>query len=502
MATQSLLPISDLVSVTVNLTQTAAQSQSLSNLLVLGSSAVIDTNERIRQYTSLSAVVSDFGTSAPEYFAASAWFDQSPQPQTLSIGRWAQTATSAVLQGGIVTIANQQISVWNAITNGGFHITANGGSLTNITGLNFSGATNLNGVASIITTALATASVSATIVWNAAYQSFTMTSGVIGTSSTLSFLSAPTAGTDISDMLEMSSADSLAGAYTVNGIAAESAVSSVAIFDQSFGQTWYGLFICGAADSDHEAVAAFIEGTNTKHMYFVNTQEGGVLSASSTSDIAYILSQLAYKHTVVQYSSTSLYAVCSLAGRVITVDYNGNNTVITAMYKQEPGIAGETITQPQLNALIAKNANIFVTYDNSTTIIQPGITSSGYFIDIITGTDWLSIDIQNAVYNLLYTSPTKIPQTDRGMAVIKSTIISVLSQSADDGLVAPGIWTNAGFGLIQQGQFLDLGYAVYAPPVSTQSKANRNARLSVPFQVGVCLAGAVQTVNVSILVVE
>ena len=502
MATKSLLPISDLVNVTVNLTATAAQSQSLSNLLVLGSSAIIDTNERIRNYTSLTAVASDFGTSAPEYFAASAWFNQSPQPTTLSIGRWAQTATSAVLQGGIVTPTNQLVSTWNAITNGGFTITANGGSATNITGLNFAAATNLNGVASIITTALATASVSATAVWSAQNQSFTITSGVIGTTSALSFLTAPTSGTDISDLLEMGSVDASAGAYTVNGIAAESAVSAAAIFDASFGQTWYGLFICGASDFDHQAVAAFIEGTNTKHMYFVNTQEGGVLSDSSTSDIAYILSQLKYKHTVVQYSSTSLYAVCSLAGRVINVDYTGNNTVITAMYKQEPGIAGETITQTQLNALLAKNANIFVTYDNSTTIIQPGITSSGYFIDIITGTDWLSVDIQNVVYNLLYTTTTKIPQTDHGMAIIKNAIIAELDQSVANGLVAPGVWTNAGFGYIKQGQFLDTGYSVYAPPVSLQSLAARNARLSVPFQIGVCLAGAVQSVNVSILVVE
>ena len=300
MATKSLLPISDLVNVTVNLTATAAQSQSLSNLLVLGSSAIIDTNERIRNYTSLTAVASDFGTSAPEYFAASAWFNQSPQPTTLSIGRWAQTATSAVLQGGIVTPTNQLVSTWNAITNGGFTITANGGSATNITGLNFAAATNLNGVASIITTALATASVSATAVWSAQNQSFTITSGVIGTTSALSFLTAPTSGTDISDLLEMGSVDASAGAYTVNGIAAESAVSAAAIFDASFGQTWYGLFICGASDFDHQAVAAFIEGTNTKHMYFVNTQEGGVLSDSSTSDIAYILSQLKYKHTVIR----------------------------------------------------------------------------------------------------------------------------------------------------------------------------------------------------------
>ena len=41
------------------------------------------------------------------------------------------------------------------------------------------------------------------------------------------------------------------GAYQSNGIAAETALAAVTLFDTDFGQKWYGLAIAGAADADH-----------------------------------------------------------------------------------------------------------------------------------------------------------------------------------------------------------------------------------------------------------
>ena len=491
----ALLPVSSLINVSYSLGVSAAQSQSLNNHLILGNSDVIDTFQRIRTYGTLAEVVSDFGTSAPEYFAADEWFGQSPQPQQVSIGRWAATATAARIQGATISATNQAIAVWNAITSGGFTITINGGSATNISGLNFSTATNLNGVASVINTALTSASIAASVAWYANSQSFLIKSTTTGTGSTAAFLTAPSSGTDISALLAMTSTSS--GAYVVNGIAAETAVAAVANFDESYGQTWYGLFVAGAVDSDHLAIAAYIEGANTKHLYFINSQEAGIISSTDTTDIAYQLAQLGYNHTITQYSSTSLYAVNSLAAKALSVDYTGNNTVITNMYKQEPGVIGETLNTTQLAALQAKNCNVFVDYDLTPTIsiIQPGVVASGEWIDTITGADWLAIDIQNSVFNLLLTNSTKIPQTDAGVGIIVSTINQVLQQGVVNGLIAPGIWTNSGFGSLKTGDLLKTGYYTYAPKVATQAQAQRATRLCVPIQIACTFAGAIQKVN-------
>lgn len=488
------LPVSSLVSVSVNLASAPAQAQSLSNLLILGSSNVINVTERMRTYTTLTAVATDFGTTAPEYYAANEWFSQAPAPGYCLIGKWAQTAVSGKLIGATISAANQSLSVWNAITNGGFHITIDSGSSTNITGLNFSTATNLNGVASTITSALT----GAVAVWNAAYTRFEITSSTTGATSYVSFLTSPTGGgiTDISSLLGGTSSNS--GAYVSQGIASETAVSAVTTFDSQFGQLWYGLFIAGAADSDHLAVAAYIEAANTKHAYGVNHQEAGVLTSTDTTNISYQLKQLGYRKTLSQYSSSNLYAVVSLMARIFTTNYNASKTTITLMYKTEPGVVAEYLNSTQMANLVANNCNVFVNYDNNTAIIQPGVQASGDYTDTVFGSDWLAITIMNVIYNLLYSNPTKIPQTDPGMAIITAGITSVLDQGITNGLLAPGTWTQSGFGTLNQGDYLPKGYYVYAPPVATQTAAARAARQSVAFQVAAKLAGAVQTVSVII----
>ena len=304
------------------------------------------------------------------------------------------------------------------------------------------------------------------------------------------------AGTDVSTMLGMLSTSS--GAYVAGGIAAETAVACVTLFDGQYGQGWYAITILGAADSDHLSVAAYIEATNTKHLYGISTLEAGVVSGVSTSDIAYQIAALKYKRTAVQYSSSNAYAVCSLLARILTTDYNGNRTVITLMYKQEPGIVAETLNASQIGALEAKNCNVFVAYNNNTAIIENGVVGSGDFLDIITGTDWLALGIQTDIYNLLYTSTTKIPQTDTGNQLIMTTIESRCVQGVSNGLLAPGVWQAAGFGALVQNDFMPKGFYVYAPSVNSQNASDRALRKSVSFQIAAKLAGAIHSVNVII----
>lgn len=485
------LPISRLINVDVVLAPAAAQAQDINTLLILGSTDVIDVVERIRTYASIDAVTADFGTTGPEYLAAVLWFEQVPQPNQLKIGRWAKTATKGKLLCAALSVANSAIAAWTAITNGAVQVAIDGVNKS-LTALNFSTVTNLNGVASVISAALT----GGVCTYNSNLNRFEFESSTTGATSTVGFLTAGAAGTDISTMLNGVSGTS--GAYVANGIAAETAVAAATLFDQNYGQTWYALMMPEGLDADHEAVAAYIEAASNKHLYGVTTQEAGVLSSVSTTDIAYLLSQLKYNRTLVQYSSQNAYAVASLFGRALTVDYNGNNTTITLMYKQEPGIVAENLTSSQVDALEAKNCNVFVAYNDNTAIIEKGTVASGRFIDEMTGTDWLAIDVMTSLYNLLYTSPTKIPQDDSGSHLMVTTIENVCSQAVLNGLVAPGVWTSNGFGTLKSGDYLPKGFYVYAPPLSSQSAADRQARKSVPIQVAVKLAGAVHTIDVTI----
>jgi hypothetical protein len=139
-----------------------------------------------------------------------------------------------------------------------------------------------------------------------------------------------------------------------------------------------------------------------------------------------------------------------------------------------------------------------VNYNNSTAILEPGISASGDFVDTVIGTDWLALTIQAAVYNFLYTSPTKVPQTDAGNHSIVNVIASVLSQGVNNGLLAPGTWQQTGFGSLNTGDYLPNGFYIYAPPIASQNASDRAARKSVTFQVAAKLAGAIHTVDILI----
>jgi hypothetical protein len=597
------LPVSRLVNATITLTQSAAQSQNTSTLLILGTSNVIDPVSRFRTYSDIADLATDFGTSAEEYKAAVLWFEQAPQPASVMVGRWAKTAVAAQLFGATLSAAQQSIAAWNAVTTPAFSITINGSPYT-ISPASFGTSTNLNGIAALIQTALAAAVAGSTCVWNSTFQQFQITDGMTGVASTLSFATAPTAfgsitfavnpsaaatitiggtavtfvtslttgnqiligatlaatlanavtflnqsadvnlskatysvnqastalqivyktpgaagntftlaasvatpsgatltggsGTDISAMLGMTAASS--GAYVSQGIAAESALSAVTLFDQNYGQQWYAVTVPSAIDADHLLIAPYIEATTTKHFYGVSTQEAAVLVASDTTNIAYQLKLAGYKKTAVQYSSSNAYAAVSLLARILTTDYTGNNTVITLKFKQEPGIVAENINTTQANALEAFNCNVFVAYDNNTAIIEQGVCCSGDFIDSVMGADNLAIDIQNAVFNLLYTSTTKIPQTDAGNHLILTTMEQVCAQYVTNGFLAPGTWNSSGFGTLNEGDYMPKGFYVFAPPIATQNQANRAARKSVAFQIAAKEAGAIHSANIAITV--
>ena len=588
------LPISRLIKVDINLAPNAAQIQNTSTLLIIGTSNVINSVERIRKYNSIDAVAADFGTTAPEYLAAVLWFEQSPQPDSLLIGRWENLAQPAQLIGAPLTLSQQLISNFNTQNAANLAITIDGTNYT-FSSIDLTTATNLNAVAKIIQAKIRLKGANATVTWNSLTNNFIVTSGTTGTISNVSFfediyvggvqlLGLPSVGDTITfDGIQFTFVNVLTGgpqieigasvfltslsmlnsviantilnavaSYTSNGIdtltvitpltnyvittsnptkisisafslerttlgelisckindsgaylvpgilGTESAVDAVALFDNMFGQSFYGVTVLSATDQDLVNVSNFIEAANNKHIHGVSTTEAGSIVAATTTDIGSQLKALNLKRTLTQYSSSNPYSAVSLLARILTTNYNANNNVITLMYKQEPGIVAETLSATEIGALEAKNINVFVAYNNNTAIIEQGKMANGYFVDEVTGTDWLALAIQNEIFNALYTSTTKIPQTDSGVHTLLTVAESVCSQGVVNGLLAPGVWNTQGFGSLSQGDYLPKGFYVYAASVNTQLSADRAARKSPPIQVAAKLAGAIHLVDVII----
>lgn len=495
MALNTGLNVSNVVNVLIQMSPTAAQVRNFGNLLVMGDSKIIDTVERSRAYTSLDDIATDFGGDAPEYLAAALYFGQAPQPLLCYIGRWASTATNARLRGAVRSSAAQAMGAFNAINSGGLNITIDG-TVHTVTNLNFTGAANLNAVAATLQTALAGV---ATVQWIAKHGYFIIDSATTGQLSSVSFATAPSAGVDVSSILGLTNAG---GAYAVPGITAESLSSVVALLANQ-STSWYGLQVASTAipsNNDVLAVSTFIEGSSVSRIFGVTTQDPATIDPNSTTDLASLLSAANYRRTFTQYSSTNPYVTASIFGRAFTVDFTGVNTAITLDFKQEPGVTPELLTQTQALVLDGKNCNVFTQYNNNTSILQNGCMSSGDWFDAIQGTDWLQNEIQTDVYNAMYTSTTKIPETDAGVNQLVTAMTPACERAVANGLVAPGTWTGPALGAIVPGQTLTKGYYIFAPAVATQSVADRGARKSPAIQCAIKLAGAIQSANILVSV--
>lgn len=482
------LSVSRLVNVQVNLSPLAPARRGFGTMLIGGDSDVIDGVERFRSYSGVEAVALEFGLEAPEYKAAALYFSQTPKPRSLMIGRWLRTATAGLLKGGILTSAEQAMANFTAITSGGFKITIDGGTEQEVTGLNFSGAANLNAVAALIEAGLT----GSTCTWDGSR--FRVISSTTGVDSEVSYMTAPSTGVDISGLLKMTSLTALA---PVPGFAAETAVEFAAALANK-SPAWYGLMFASSVMPTDDAlidVAALIQGLTTSRIFGVVETNTLVLDASYTDDLPSRLKDLGYTRTFPQYSANK-YAVASAFGRAFAVDFNANRSTITLMYKQEPGVVAENLTETQAQTLKSKRCNVFVSYDNDTAILQYGVMSGPAYFDEIHGLDWFQNALQNSLYTLLYTSKTKIPQTDAGSNQLVAEVSKVCDEAINNGLAAPGTWNADGFGQLERGQFLKSGYYVYAMPMALQAQSEREQRKAPPIQVALKLAGAIQEIDV------
>lgn len=268
---------------------------------------------------------------------------------------------------------------------------------------------------------------------------------------------------------------------------------------------WYGLAIADSADlveADVISVAAAIEASSLSRILAVTTADVNVLVAGNTDNIGYKLKAAGYARTFWQYSSSSKYAAISAFGRAFTVNFTGSNTTIILKFKTEPGITYETLTTAQAGAIDAINGNVYVYYANDTAIIQQGVMANGDFFDERHGLDWLQNYVQTNLYNLLYTSTTKIPQTDAGVTRLMTNVEASLDQAVSNGLIAPGVWNGGPIGQIESGDTLTKGYYVYADAVANQSQSDREARKSPVIQAAIKLAGAIHYGDVQINVVR
>lgn len=189
------------------------------------------------------------------------------------------------------------------------------------------------------------------------------------------------------------------------------------------------------------------------------------------------------------------------ASQLMSTNWNGSATASTEQMKNLANVLPDPgINQTILNTCETVGVDVYANFGPLPKVFSTG---GNTFADQVWGLIWLAGELQVAGFNAIATTPTKIPQTEQGIATLRNAYTKVLEQGVVNGFLAPGAWNSpVTFGdpatLITA--VANLGYFVYTQPVAQQSQTARVARQAPVVQIAAKLAGAVHSSSVIVYV--
>lgn len=264
---------------------------------------------------------------------------------------------------------------------------------------------------------------------------------------------------------------------------------------------WYACMITHPSDlataADHYAIAAYIETAQPSSIYGISASADAIKNGTADNMFEH-LKGLGYKRTIGQFSTTE-HAIAAIMGYAMGQNSGLAGSAFTLKFKQEVGVAAESLTSTEIATIEGNNGNVYLSYANYYNIFEQGKMFNGQFFDEILNLDMLRNAIQLNIMDLLYGNP-KVPQTDGGVNQLVHAVNEACEQSRLIGFLGPGQWNGSPVLNLNTGDYLPQGYLTQTLPLSQQSKADREARKSPPLYVAVKEAGAVHSVLIGVYV--
>lgn len=349
--------------------------------------------ERIKQYSSYSAIAEDDLAGSDTLLFASKYFGQENRPQTLYVTRKAKDAPR------IITLD----FVADLVTGNTIDLKINTVPIAQVTF-----ATSH----SVTMTALAAA-----IAALASVASATVTSGrqitITGQDSGVAIA--------VNDLVIAGGSSQTTGSTTVTQYEDTVATDVESLEEaQSINDDWYALATYQHSEAAIKNFAAYIQAQ--RKIYVASTKDADVLT-SATDDVASDLKAASYDRTAIIYSADSdNYPEGAWLGGLLPKQPGS----ITWKFKSLSGIVVDSLNDTEKSNALSKNCNTY-TVVGGTNITEEGNMSEGEFIDIIRGVDWLHARITENIYQA-FVNEDKIPYTDNGVAIIVNRINQILLQ--------------------------------------------------------------------------
>ncbi|MFU0912949.1 DUF3383 family protein [Kluyvera intermedia] len=460
---------------------------------------VLSTAERWRSYKTPSAVEQDFGASSVTAAFANTFFGTSPNPVsasgTLIVGFWNAAgetlpATAGVLRGAEISQATI-LPALRLVDDWSFSVNIDGTD-HDVTGIDGStSATLADVIAQIqeeITPAVATVSFDGTRI--------TFTSPTTGAASVVDHPEPSATGTFIGDVLAIAAGS---GAAKIDGkasapVAPESQLEALSALKAQVNIKGVG-FIDKILSAQVPLIASWAK-ANSVIVYETFTGSDALEVDPANPAWAVTLASQSNFRMLYSKSGNRKLAISYMA-RTHTVNFNGERTAIT-LHLKTLNVPAEDYSQTEIDKAKRVGLDIYTTIKDVPCVLTSG---SNDFVDNVYNLMAYVDAVQTDSFNLLKTTPTKVPQTYYGVDQLEDCAEKTTRGFVRAGVFSPGTWTLPDF-FGDRDMFLrnieQNGFYVLAGDLADQSTADRQERKSPVMQIAVKNAGAIHSEDIII----
>lgn len=443
-------------------------------------------NDRVRYYSSMSALEEDVPMASEAWFAGNAFFSKQNRPTSFALGRVFEDPTAASL-----TLGDYNLDALKLINDGSFSVEADGASVA-FENLDFTGAANIDDVIAVLQAAVPSG-VNAGLL----YGGYAIYTNTTGDAATLSYAKAHTAGTDVSGLLGLTagSGASLIQGYAPQGLMAETLLVAAASFCN--GRQIYGWTLDRKYRDtfDQKAFADWIE-SRVPAIFSACTNSVQAYNSADTTNIGYYAHANGYRRTcVIYHQNEQVYPDVSYLAEALSVNYSLSDSAITMKFKQLDGIETSLLSETQVSVLESRNINSYVSVGNSSRTVRPGTQSADtWWTDSLVNLDNYKEELQVEVYNVFLRN-RKVPYTTMGQTMLISAAEKINAKYTRNGVFAPREIEDS---------TTDLGYKIEPATnvvptiIAFATTSERAARIAPPIAITAYEAGAMHKVNINV----
>jgi len=418
--------VADVANVVINIADTRITRLGFGTILILDTLASSVFAERVRTYTDIASVLVDFASTTKVYKATAAIFSQDRAPTSIKVGR--HETGDASITAALDVIAAED-----------------------------------NAFYCIVTPLKSSAEIVEIATWTE-----TQSKIFLAGSSDADVVTA--VDTDIASLLQASARNRAAYMWHHQTINDETGVAVVVASGvATITDALHGLRVGDPITLDNSVTVAV---------------DGDAIVDTVPTDGTYTFTTTAPDATgTADYFSGYNFPEAAWCGYMLPSDAGSE----TWKFKQLAGIQVTTtvhLSPTNENNALGKNANLYTLLAGVGHTLE-GVMSSGRFIDIQRGTDWLEARIEEGIVTLLLNHP-KVPYTDAGFTAFYAEIASVLQQGVDNNVLSALLDDSGDF------------YRIVIPKAADQTTANRQNRYLPNITAEVQLAGAVHSTQITV----